>query len=118
MLKFIALSLLLITSSKAFACEKATLVSEGKKIELCFDKVKETYLSKNCSDVGKCFFDRNIVLTLKEDQSPGFTLCYELKGTPFFGVIEGKKEKVPMCKKGAFFADHEKIFYHYKGLKK
>lgn len=116
MKNFIMLAALIVTSSEAFACTNVKLKYKNEVLTIC--KFKDgSYLSKNCRDPGRCFFDGKVKIDLDPSQSPGFTLCYAIKGEPFFGEIVGEKDKVPLCKKGAFIADQDKIFYHYKSLK-
>lgn len=113
-MKYFILSLLI--SNFSLTALGATLTHEGKSVELKLDKERHTYLSSNCEDVGKCFFDKAVTLKTYPNQSPGFSLCYQLGGRPFFGTIQGEKDKEPICKKGDFFANHEAILYHYRDL--
>ena len=74
-----------------------------------FEPKRHTFVSKNCSEIEKCFFKNTIELKTYPNQSPGFSLCYQLGGEPFFGVIKGQKDKEPICKKGEYFANHEAL---------
>lgn len=118
MRNFIALALPLIISSSALACTNVKLLYKGETITLCHFKSTDSYLSKNCRDIGRCFLKEPVTLKGSPQQSPGFALCYQIQGEPFFGEIQGLKEKIPLCKKGDFIADQERILYHYKSLKR
>ena len=101
-------------SSLAWACEKTSLSYQGKTVELCFTKKTESYLSKNCDSVAKCFFKKKLKLQFYPNQSPGFSLCYQLGGDAFFGEVKGVEDKVPFCKMGDYFADQESLLLHYR----
>ena len=92
----------------------AELIHAKKTIEMNFDQKLHTLVSKNCSDIEKCFFKKPFTLKSYPNQSPGFSLCYQLGGDPFFGEIKGQKEKEPICRKGEHFANHEALLYHYR----
>lgn len=106
--------LFLLISSVVHAASTRKLIHDKNTIELNFEEKRHTYLSKNCKDIEKCFFIKKPELRYQPNQSPGFTLCYLLEGEPFFGMIEGQKEKEPICKKGKFFANHEALLYYYR----
>jgi len=99
------------------ACDKAILEHQGKNIELCHDKAKDLYLSKSCSSLKTCFFEKKITLQFNPNQSPGFSLCYQLGGDAFFGVVRGVKDKVPFCFKKGHYADQESLLLQYRSGK-
>jgi hypothetical protein len=101
------------TSVEAKCEKKVTLSYKGKDIELCYDKKLDTYKSLNCSDLKKCFFKKEIKLQHYQNQSPGFSLCFQLNGDAFFGDIKGVNKRIPMCKKDEFFANHEALLLEY-----
>lgn len=90
------------------------MVHQGKTVELCHDQKKDLYLSKDCSSLEKCFFEKKVTLQFYPNQSPGFSLCYQLGGDAFFVTISGVKDKIPMCQKKGHFADQESLLLHYK----
>lgn len=108
----LALIFVIFQTSHAWSCTPARLVHQGKSVLLCHDKKNDLYLSKNCKAVGECFFEKKIQMQFYPNQSPGFSLCYQLGGDAFFGEIEGLKEKVPMCQKNGFYADQESLLLH------
>lgn len=100
--------------SLGLACETNRELSHNKgKHSLCYDQKKNSYLSKSCKDLGICFFEKKITLETYEDQSPGFSLCYQLGGEPFFGEITGSKSKIPMCLLNNQYADQESLLGYY-----
>lgn len=99
------------------ACVKAVLEHKGKQIELCHDKEKDLYLSKSCKNIADCFFEKKIDLKFYANQSPGFSLCYQLGGDAFFGVVRGVKDKIPFCFKNGHYADQESLLLHYRSSK-
>lgn len=109
--------LLTILIFPVFASSQAELSYEGKKVELRFDEGQKTYLSSNCPSARKCFLNKTIELKFYPDQSPGFTLCGQLGGEAFFGEVTGVNEKIPFCKKGGFFIDHEALLLEYRNIK-
>ena len=113
------LVLIFITSqiSAQTKCEKKVhLAYKGKKVELCHNEVKDTYLSEENLDLSGSFFNRDIKLALYKNQSPGFSLCYQLGGEAFFGPIHGLDKKIPMCRKKNHFADQESLLLHYRDI--
>lgn len=110
----LALTFVIFQTNLSWACSPAKLVYQGKNIEVCHDQKNDLYLSKNCKDLAQCFFEKKITLQFYPNQSPGFSLCYQLGGEAFFGQIQGQKETVPMCKKNEYFADQESLLLHYR----
>lgn len=119
-MKILGLPILLVfslSSASYAACEKVETTFEEKPVTLCFDKKLDRYLSESCKDVAKCFFDKKIELKYYANQSPGFSLCYQIQGKPFFARIKGQKDTVPLCHKNLVFVDHESLLLAYKNLK-
>lgn len=117
-MRSLALTLTIFSiSSASFACEKAETTFEDKTVVVCYDQKADSYLSESCKDVEKCFFDKKIELTYYANQSPGFSLCYQIKGKPFFAHIKGKKDTVPLCAKNSYFVDQETLMLTYKKIK-
>lgn len=112
-MKTILLGMIVLTiiTAPVFSAE---LIYSKKSVAMTFDQKLHTFISSNCTDIEKCFFSKPITLKSYPDQSPGFSLCYQLGGDPFFGVIKDQKEKEPICKKGDYFANHEALLYHYR----
>ena len=113
MMMFFFLAILILP---VFASSEAQLLHDGKKIELLFDQKQKTYLSANCRSAKKCFFNKTIELKFYPDQSPGFTLCGQLGGEAFFGKVSGVSEKIPFCRKGDYFIDHEALLLEYRDI--
>lgn len=112
------LILIVISNSVEARCTNVQLTLKNEKIDICHFKDKDNYLSKNCRDPKSCFFEKSLpTIELDPKQSPGFTLCYQLKGEPFFGILSNKKTKVPMCKKGDFIADLDSLLIIYRDQK-
>ncbi|WP_408096661.1 hypothetical protein ACJVC5_16620 [Peredibacter sp. HCB2-198] len=99
------------------ACELVEIIHNEKKVKVCFDKKTELYLSEDCKDIEKCFLQKKIEFKFFPDQSPGFSLCYQLEGKPFFARVVGQKEKVPMCYKAPYYVDQEHLFMSFKQVK-
>lgn len=96
-------------------CEKKVqLTYKGKNLFLCHNAEKDTYSSTDGIDLGTSFFTRKVDLTYYKNQSPGFSLCYQLGGDAFFGQIAGLTKKIPMCRKKDFFADQESLLLYYR----
>lgn len=113
--------LVILPSNWAFAgdCqEKKELLYEEKSITLCYEKKKELYLSERCKDIKKSFLTKDINFKIYPNQSPGFSLCYQLGGEAFFGSIKGHETKIPMCKSGEHFIDQENLLGIYIKSKK
>lgn len=100
-------------STKCTPTKKLRL--NGKAISLC-EKIKGIqYISKECIDSPeKCFLVDGIKLEIRPNQSPGFSLCYDIEGEPFFGEIEGEEDKVPLCKFKGNYIDHDWLIKIYK----
>ncbi len=108
------MSILLIHNTAEASCEiKRELVVSEKSIALCYSKKQELYLSPECDEIKKCFFSKDIDLTIYANQSPGFSLCYQLNGEPFFGTIKNQLVKVPMCKLREQYIDQENLMESY-----
>lgn len=107
----------ILQSNLSLACVPAKLELRGKSIELCHDKVKNLYLSKSCSSIETCFFEKKIKLQFYPNQSPGFSLCYQLGGDAFFGIVKGVEDKIPFCFKNGHYADHESLLLQYRSSK-
>lgn len=117
------LLVLQLTLSNAFgsqkSCEvKKTLIHEGKKISLCFNVKEELYFSPECETIESCFKIKDLELEFRQDQAPGFSLCYQAGGTAFFGVIEKVDEKIPFCEFKDRYVDQENLILRWKTLKK
>lgn len=116
LLRPLAVSIIFLLSN-AFAsqCEvKVQLESAEKKRELCHVEKKHLYVSASCQNIEKCFLSKKIDLTTSPNQSPGFSLCYQIEGKPFFGKISGKKQKVPLCEKNGHIVDLENLMLAYR----
>ena len=111
---FLAAVLVFVTFvTNAHACDTpAFLIYKNQKIKVCQTGIH--YLSPNCKSVGECFFQKTIELKFYPNQSPGFSLCYQLGGKAFFGSIAGVKIKVPMCHKNGIYSDQEALLLHYR----
>lgn len=103
------LAVLLSSSSLAFgACSEVKLNGET----LCHNAENGEYLSKSCASVEKCFPFSGSMRVLP-NQSPGFTMCYDLGGKPFFGKVDGVKQSVPFCGKDQKIVDTESLLRTY-----
>jgi hypothetical protein len=111
---FILVTISTLSTSFSALSKTAELLYEGRTHVLDLDEKKESYISKGCEDLKKCFFQTPVKLTIYQNQSPGFSLCYQLKGDAFFGEIKGLKEKIPMCQKDGKFADQESLLLYYR----
>ena len=109
---------LVITTSQISAqtkCEKkAILTYKGKKVELCHDVERDSYLSEENLNLYSSFFTKKIKLAFYKNQSPGFSLCYQLGGDAFFGTILGLDKKIPMCQLKSHFTDQESLLVYYR----
>ena len=120
LLKVLALHL---TLSSAFGAQKSCevkriLVHNEKKISLCFKEKEELYLSPECETIDSCFKVKDLDLQFRQDQSPGFSLCYQSGGNAFFGVIEKEDEKIPLCEFKGRYVDQENLLLRWKALRK
>ena len=111
-----------LTLSNAFGAnisckDKKNLIQDNKKVSLCYEEKKQFYLSPECESVESCFKVKNLDLTFRQDQSPGFSLCYQMGGDAFFGVIEGLDEKIPFCEYKGRFIDQENLILEWKSFK-
>lgn len=100
---------LLISSSAFAACKEVTVKGEV----LCYGAKEKSYLSKSCKDVLSCFPYEN-GLKLVPNQSPGFTLCYSLKGEPFFEKVNGEKTSTSFCRREGKTVDMNSLL-HFHG---
>ncbi len=101
---------LISTVTNAWSCEiKKSVEYKGKTFAVCFDPKTELYLSPECSDIKTCFLKNKIEFQLYSNQSPGFSLCFQLGGDAFFGVIKGLEDKIPMCKIDNYIIDQENL---------
>ena len=116
-MRLFSFSFLFLFINVVHACETAEIVHEEKKIKLCYNKQSEQYLSLDCKNIKNCFLKKNITFQFMPDQSPGFSLCYQLGGSPFFAEVVGKKDKVPMCFMKPYFIDQESLFLEFKKVK-
>ena len=115
--RFLSFVLILFSVQMVHACELVEIIHNEKKVKVCFDKKTEHYLSADCKNVEKCFLQKKIEFKFFSDQSPGFSLCYQLDGKPFFAEVVGKTEKVPMCFKKPYYIDQENLFMSFKKVK-
>ena len=114
LLKLILVPLISLASD-AWSCGiKKTIEYKGKTFDVCFDPKTELYLSPECSDIKTCFLKNKIEFQLYPNQSPGFSLCFQLGGDAFFGVIQGLEDKIPMCKIDNFIIDQENLMIALK----
>ncbi len=101
---------LLILSNFAYgACKEVTVKGEV----LCFEAKEQRYLSQSCKDVLSCFPYEN-GLKLVPNQSPGFTLCYSLKGEPFFEKMNDEKNSTSFCRREGKTVDINSLL-HFHG---
>lgn len=114
----VLLLILFSTSLPSFACDKVEIEHDQQKVILCFDKKADRYLSPHCDNVQKCFFKKKIEVKYYANQSPGFSICYQIDGEPFFAKIPGKDVSVPLCKLGDDFVDEDTLILTYKNLSK
>ena len=98
--------------------DKKNLILDNKKVSVCFEQKKIFYLSPECQSVESCFKVKNLDLTFRQDQAPGFSLCYQMGGHAFFAVIEGLEEKVPFCEYKERYVDQENLILTWKTFKK
>lgn len=108
---FIIFSVFII--SHAYACEPTDIIHENNLVNVCYTKKKERYLSPNCTSIEKCFLKKKFTFHYFPNQSPGFSLCYQIDGLPFFAEIPGKKDRVPMCYKEPYYVDQDNLFMTY-----
>lgn len=100
---------LLISSSFAQAgCKEITIEGEA----LCHDEKSGQFLSKGCESVKSCFPFEGKFRVLPT-QSPGFTMCYDMKGEPFFFKLEGQKTSLSFCRKGGKTVDIKSLLKTY-----
>ena len=92
---------------------KRELVYQGESIALCYEEKAEHYLSESCSKIQDCFFQKKIDLSIYPNQSPGFSLCFQLGGEPFFGRIKHYQLKIPLCKLNGHYIDQENLLGAY-----
>lgn len=116
-MRYFALSLILVSVEMVHACELVEIIHNEKKVKVCFNKKTERYLSAECKSIETCFIQKKIEFKFFPDQSPGFSLCYQLEGKPFFAEVSGKSEKVPMCFKAPYYVDQEHLFMSFKKVK-
>lgn len=120
-MKILLKVLLVLTTSISLAqakCkEERILVKDQKEIKVCFDKKDQSYLSENCSSVKECFLKKKIIFKMYPNQSPGFSLCYQLEGTPFFAEIKKESKTIPFCELNSFFVDQESLAKAFLGKK-
>ncbi len=101
----------LLLSNNVFAttCKEVTVKGEP----LCYEAKQKSYLSKTCTSVLACFpYEEG--LKLVPNQSPGFTLCYSLKGEPFFEKVNGEKVSTSFCRKDGKTVDLNSLL-HFHG---
>lgn len=116
-MRFFLLSLSLFLTNAGHACETAQFSHDEKQIKVCYDKKTERYLSIDCKNIATCFLTKKIDFQFRQDQSPGFSLCYQLGGSPFFAKVSVKKETVPMCFMKPYYIDQETLFLEFKKVK-
>jgi hypothetical protein len=104
------LTALLILSNFAYgACKEVTVKGEV----LCHEAKEKRFLSKSCKSVLSCFPYQG-ELKLVPNQSPGFTLCYSLKGEPFFEKVNGEKTSTSFCRRDGKTVDINSLL-HFHG---
>lgn len=111
------LIILLILINNLFACELKEVSFKNKKYQICEDisKKNQFYYSQKCKEISNCF-DLALVNKINNypNQSPLFTLCYDLKGVPGFAIIPGKKEKLEVCLKQNKLVGLEYLMYSFQ----
>lgn len=116
-MRFLLLFLSLLVMNLGHACETSGFSHDDKQIKVCYDKKTERYLSPECKNVKTCFLGKKIEFQFRPDQSPGFSLCYQLGGSPFFATVSNKNTTVPMCFIKPYYIDQESLFLEFKKVK-
>jgi hypothetical protein len=97
--------------------QSAKLTLKGEIIPLCHSLKENLYFSKGCQDLGACFFqEKDFKLVHYQNQSPGFSLCYQIGGEAFFGDVIGTKKRIPFCKKKGQYANQEALLLYYRDV--
>tara|TARA_B100001971_G_C18268010_1_gene596233 strand:- start:71549 stop:71905 length:357 start_codon:yes stop_codon:yes gene_type:complete len=94
------LIILLTLTNALLACDAVELIGNNVKYQVCSTKSDNEffYYSKDCKEVNKCVDFKQIdKLKLFPNQSPLFSLCYQLKGTPLFTKHQKTKKTVEIC---------------------
>lgn len=105
--------------SLALACETKILMRDNQQQnhKICYQSANQQYVSPACwGQVKKCFFKRPIKMQSYLNQSPGFSLCYQLGGNAFFATMENAKNKIPMCQLAGHYVDHSTLIHEYKKI--
>jgi hypothetical protein len=115
-MRFLVLVLLTLGLSVAASasCQKVRISGRdaGVTHELCHDPKSHSYLSEACKSVEACFELAQVQLQYYPNQSPGFSLCYQVGGTPFFSKAEGKS--LDFCEKNQRVSDIDGLLRAYK----
>lgn len=101
--------LLLFQINNSAACTEVQVKYDGITSVVCFSSNKKLYLSKSCKNIEDCFTVTNKIDRIFPNQSPGFTLCYSINGTPFFATVSNDTKKIPFCKLGNHLTDIESL---------
>jgi hypothetical protein len=101
--------------NSALACEEKIIKHEKRELKLCFDKATHSYYSKNCKKSDSCISVSNLKFVFYANQSPGFSICHQLKGKPFHAVVNGVRES--FCEKDDKVVDTESLLRAYHGKK-
>lgn len=120
LLKLLTVLTISLTSNAVLSeCEgKKELLYQKEVVSLCHSSKNNLLVSEKCiGALKKCFLKKKIKLMFQPNQSPGFSLCYQLDGHPFFGFIKGQKEKTPMCLIDGNYVDQENLLLAYKAEK-
>lgn len=104
--------LLLFLTSSSWACKVKTIVTEKSEHKLCHIDKTNSYYSKECSSLKDCYPARPIKFKFSGKQSPGFALCYQTEGTPFFSKLDGRT--VAFCRKEGKIIDTDSLLRHYQ----
>jgi hypothetical protein len=83
-----------------------------QKYKLCYIEKKHSYYSKECSKLEGCYPAKQVKLKFSGKQSPGFALCYQTEGAPFFGKVDGRT--VAFCKKEGKIIDTDSLLRFYQ----
>lgn len=99
--------LLLLMVNTSWACVEETLKSHEREIKVCYNPKDRSVYSKSCKSSSNCLKVKDLSLSMYPNQSPGFSICYQQGGKPFFGEFKGKRYS--FCEKDDLIVDTESL---------
>ena len=113
-MKWLMIVLIIFQINNVFACNIVQVFYQTSKFDVCYIDNKKNYLSKECKTIKDCFPVSVKITETFPNQSPGFTLCYAIKGEPIFAKVSNTENKIPVCKLGKSFVDIESLLWASK----